>query len=735
MPTDGEIIDDFSVELNCVESDYSVNVAEVDNDFVLTSCEEANHDSGHIVCSEFNHSVHVAEVDNDFVPIDCEEVYYYSGKMDSVEFDHSVNADEAELASATPVKGRLRERLAFWREIGASRWVLEVLKDGYSLPFILLPQKSFFKNHHSANEDNEFVSQEVSKLLLSGAIAEVKKEDLMVSNPLGVVRNAARKPRLIVDLRYVNKHLRSCKFKYEDIRSAADLFSKGDWFFKFDYKSGYHHVEILPEHCRFLGFSWFFMGQLRFFQFTVLPFGLSTGPYLFTKIQRALVKHWRSKGFRIFTYLDDGAGADQSLDKAVKMSALVRKDIAFSGFIANEEKSQWVPAQSGELLGFIMDLQHGIFQVPARRVEALKQLIATIIAKQFAVSARCLSRMTGSLVSMGLALGPVVRLWTRSIYSDICRADYWDKPFVMSQEGQSEVLFWKDNFDCSGYPIWSPSAKVEVLTYSDASGQGWGGFAVQFSDKVARGSWSCADSANSSTFREVKAIRLVLESYSEEVRGKEVLHRTDNKNAETVLSVGSRNKELHQEAVAVYKLCRELNIRLSVQWVSRDENTEADELSRIDDPNDYMLDPACFNYIDVSWGPHTVDRFASVQTKQLARYCSRYRNPGCEAVDAFTVSWSKENNWIFPPPYLIPRILKHMSAGYEDGTLLVPRWPSAIWWPLLVDTNGSWRAFVTNSMTFDPYEGIFLSGSAASNIFTTSIPSFQILALRIRFNA
>ena len=76
-----------------------------------------------------------------------------------------------------------------------------------------------------------------------------------------------------------------------------------------------------------------------------------------------------------------------------------------------------------------------------------------------------------------------------------------------------------------------------------------------------------------------------------------------------------------------------------------------------------------------------------------------------------------------------------MSAGYEDGTLLVPRWPSAIWWPLLVDTNGSWRAFVTNSMTFDPYEGIFLSGSAASNIFTTSIPSFQILALRIRFNA
>lgn len=76
---------------------------------------------------------------------------------------------------------------------------------------------------------------------------------------------------------------------------------------------------------------------------------------------RAPVEHWRSKGFGIFVYLDDGAGADQVLNKAIKMSTVVRRDIAASGFIANEEKSQWVPSQLGELLGFIMDLQHGIF--------------------------------------------------------------------------------------------------------------------------------------------------------------------------------------------------------------------------------------------------------------------------------------------------------------------------------------------------------------------------------------
>ena len=59
----------------------------------------------------------------------------------------------------------------------------------------------------------------------------------------------------------------------------------------------------------------------------------------------------------------------------MKMSTVVSNDIALSGFIANDEKSQWVPYQLGELLGFILDLQHGIFQVPARRVEGLKQLV------------------------------------------------------------------------------------------------------------------------------------------------------------------------------------------------------------------------------------------------------------------------------------------------------------------------------------------------------------------------
>ena len=62
-----------------------------------------------------------------------------------------------------------------------------------------------------------------------------------------------------------------------------------------------------------------------------------------------------------------------------------------------------------------------------------------------------------------------------------------------------------------------------MLTFSNASKEGSGGFAVQFSDKVPRGCWSSADCMKSSTFRKVKATRLVLESYYDQ---------TDNRNAE-----------------------------------------------------------------------------------------------------------------------------------------------------------------------------------------------------------
>ena len=71
--------------------------------------------------------------------------------------------------------------------------------------------------------------------------------------------------------------------------------------FSFDLKSGYHHVEISEGHQTYLAFAWQCpsTGQMKFYKFTVLHFGLCTAPYIFTKLLKPLEKRWRYLGIRI----------------------------------------------------------------------------------------------------------------------------------------------------------------------------------------------------------------------------------------------------------------------------------------------------------------------------------------------------------------------------------------------------------------------------------------------------
>ena len=109
-------------------------------------------------------------------------------------------------------------------------------------------------------------------------------------NPLSVSTRTSGKQRLILDLRRVNAFVYKQKFKCEDLSVATQIFDKDYYLFKFDLKSGYHHIQIFPEHHKYLAFAWDFgTGKFRYFQFCVLPFGLSSAPFIFTKILKPLL--------------------------------------------------------------------------------------------------------------------------------------------------------------------------------------------------------------------------------------------------------------------------------------------------------------------------------------------------------------------------------------------------------------------------------------------------------------
>jgi hypothetical protein len=74
--------------------------------------------------------------------------------------------------------------------------------------------------------------------------------------------------------------------------------------FSYDLKSAYHHLQIFPADRMYLGFQW----ENRYYVYNVLPFGLATSGYIFSKVTREIVNYWRGKGFKIIMYLDDGLG-------------------------------------------------------------------------------------------------------------------------------------------------------------------------------------------------------------------------------------------------------------------------------------------------------------------------------------------------------------------------------------------------------------------------------------------
>ena len=103
------------------------------------------------------------------------------------------------------------------------------------------------------------------------------------------------------------------------------------------------------------------------------------------------------------------------------------------------------------------------------------------------------------------------------------------------------------------------------------------------------------------------------------------------------------------------------------------------------DFDDWQVTEDVFNDLDSLWGRHTEDCFATYYNRKIARYFFRFWNPETSGIDAFMQSWEVEICWLVPPVYLIPRTLAYMYSQGAKGTLVVPLWKSAVFWPLLTN--------------------------------------------------
>ncbi len=123
----------------------------------------------------------------------------------------------------------------------------------------------------------------------------------------------------------------------------------GDWFVTINLKDAYFHVEILPQHRKFLRFA--FGGEA--YQYWVLPFSLALSPRTYTKCMDAALAPLWLQGIRILNYINDWLILAQSQE--LRHRDVVLADLESLGLRLNAKKSALSPAQRTTYLGVVWD--------------------------------------------------------------------------------------------------------------------------------------------------------------------------------------------------------------------------------------------------------------------------------------------------------------------------------------------------------------------------------------------
>jgi hypothetical protein len=535
-----------------------------------------------------------------------------------------------------------------------------------------------FDNHPGAFKYSFFIDEELAMRVKKGQFSVVPDSFAAQLHPLDVVPKGSGGYRLILDCRLLNSFMPDVYFRLENLATLPQIVSHGAWMFSTDLEDAYFHIPIHPSSLPHLCFRW----RDRTYCSNVLPFGLGLAPWVFTKTLRPLVRFCRSIGISMIAYLDDFLWSAEAED-VDKLVAFVRALLERMGFTVSEKKSHWSPSQLLLFLGLLVNSDEYTFEVPPERLQKLSATIAALLTAargRAPVPVRLVAKVCGHLLSLRLAVSPA-RIFSRALYGALASASSWSDKVTLSAEAMDELEFWASSLCLyKKKPIVrSPSS---LFLHSDASDDGWGAHLADATEAFGLFPPALRAPLTSSTHRELLGLLCALRSPSifTPLKNSRVTFVLDS-----LASVYNLNKgggpvpELSALVKQIWLECARWGIDATAEWISRDRNERADQLSKFRDTADWALHPSLFAAVDQLWGPHTVDRFASAHNAHCRRFNSRYYDAAAEAVDAFALSWRGENNYAFPPFDMIAQTLAHAQRDFADLTLIFPFWPAQPW--------------------------------------------------------
>ena len=328
---------------------------------------------------------------------------------------------------------------------------------------------------------------------------------------------------------------------------------------------------------------------------------------------------------------------------------------------------------------------------------------------------------------MNPVLGHLSFIMTRHCQITIAIAEDWDTRHELESYCLQELKFWRENLPhLNSKHCFRPLLHNKIV-FSDASQYACGSLIQANKELVCHKIFTEEERGYSSTRRELITIEYSLKAFGSVLENSRIKWFTDNQSTTRIVDVGSMKFELHLLAYDIFSYCLKHNIDLSVQWIPRELNSQADFISKIRHCDDWQISAEFFLELERLWGPHTLDCFASFYNTKIKRFFSRFWNPGSEGVDAFFHSWEGEKCLLVPPVNLITRVLHYMSTQNTSGTLIVPAWPSAVFWPLL------WQRYSVFIEDYRYYKGseCCLHGRNTKSIIGSSEWNGSIIAIRL----
>ena len=519
---------------------------------------------------------------------------------------------------------------------------------------------------------------EIDKLQRQGAIVKAKNSKDQFVSKYFLVQKPNGKYRFILNLKCFNDNVVTEHFKMEDIRTAINILEQNDFMCSIDLKDAYFLISVVESSRKYLRFIF----DNMLFEFTCLPFGLSTSPYIYSKIMKPVIAILRSKGIRITNYLDDflilGRTKLECMTK-VKYTINLLKDL---GFVINYEKSKLVPEHCCKYLGFMLNSKEMRLVLTSEKKIKIKNTIGQILNKQ-----SCKFEELLSLIGVLVAACPAVK-WGWLFYKELealkCKQGsitLCDKKKVIQLPNivLKDLSWWNEEILTSFNDIRPFKFKKEI--FSDASLSGWG---ATCGGKETHGFWSIKETSFHINYLELLAAFFALQCFAKDEKDCQILIRIDNIIAISYINKmgGIKFPYLNKVARSIWQWCIKKNIWIFAEYIASKENP-ADKESRISNiDTEWELAFYAYNTITKEFGIPDIDLFASRINRKCKTYCSWQRDPEAYVINAFTISWSNLFWYAFPPFVLITKTLRKIREDQATGIIVVPNWCTQVWYPI-----------------------------------------------------